>query len=55
MPASLWDRSEYDAVEGVILTSPPQASATQTSSPGVPVFEMMRDAPALPPLQADTI
>jgi hypothetical protein len=39
----------------VILTSPPQAFATQTSIPGVPVFEMMRDAPALPLLQADTI
>jgi hypothetical protein len=39
----------------VILTSPPQTSATQTSPPGVPVFEIMRGAPAMPELQADTI
>ncbi len=38
----------------VILTSPPLTSAAQTSgSSGVPVFEMMRDAPALPQLEAD--
>jgi hypothetical protein len=39
----------------IILTSPPKTSAAESSTPGVPVFEMMRDAPALPLLQADTI
>jgi hypothetical protein len=37
----------------VILTNPPQTSAAQPSSLGVPVFEMMRDAPALPQFAAD--
>jgi len=39
----------------IMLTSPPRTSTAPTSSSGVPVFEMMRDAAALPLLQADTI
>jgi hypothetical protein len=37
----------------VILTTPPLTSAAENS--GVPVFEMMRNAPALPVVGFDTI
>ena len=40
----------------IMLVSPPQSSAAQTEASGVPVFEMMRHAPAdLPALEADAI
>ncbi len=37
-----------------ILTTPPLSSATEHSFSGLPVFEMMRTAPALPVVAYDT-
>jgi hypothetical protein len=39
----------------VILMTPPLTSATEHSSSGVPVFDMMRIAPALSSVGFDTV